>query len=83
MKRRDPRGAVYNTIAVPWVDDYIAKVIELGGKLVVPKMPIPGVGYLAYCQDTEGNVFGSCIRIRKPNRQDRAMRSLSLLVIDG
>lgn len=58
MKRRDPRGAVYNTVAVPWVDEYIERVIELGGKLVVPKMPIPGVGYLAYCQDTEGNVFG-------------------------
>jgi hypothetical protein len=25
MKRWDPRGAVYNTIAVPWVDVYIAK----------------------------------------------------------
>jgi predicted enzyme related to lactoylglutathione lyase len=21
-------------------------------------MPIPGVGWLAYCKDTEGNVFG-------------------------
>jgi hypothetical protein len=21
-------------------------------------MPIPGVGYFAYCQDTEGNTFG-------------------------
>jgi predicted enzyme related to lactoylglutathione lyase len=21
-------------------------------------MPIPGVGYLAYCLDTEGNMFG-------------------------
>jgi predicted enzyme related to lactoylglutathione lyase len=21
-------------------------------------MAIPGVGYLAYCQDTEGNTFG-------------------------
>jgi uncharacterized protein len=40
------------------VDDCIAKVIELGGKLVVPKMAIPGAGYLAYCRDTEGNVSG-------------------------
>jgi predicted enzyme related to lactoylglutathione lyase len=21
-------------------------------------MPIPGVGWLAYCKDTEGNIFG-------------------------
>ncbi len=24
----------------------------------MPKTTLPGVGYLAYCQDTEGNVFG-------------------------
>ena len=24
----------------------------------LPKMPIPGVGWLAYLKDTEGNVFG-------------------------
>ena len=23
-----------------------------------PKNAIPGVGYFAYCEDTEGNVFG-------------------------
>lgn len=21
-------------------------------------MPVPGVGWLAYCKDTEGNIFG-------------------------
>ena len=31
---------------------------ELGGRIVVPRMPIPTVGYLAYAKDTEGNVFG-------------------------
>ena len=25
---------------------------------VVPKMAIPGVGWLAYASDTEGNIFG-------------------------
>jgi hypothetical protein len=29
-----------------------------GGKVVLPTMPIPGVGWLAYCSDTEGNIFG-------------------------
>jgi uncharacterized protein len=24
----------------------------------VPKMPIPGVGWLAYIKDTEGNILG-------------------------
>jgi hypothetical protein len=27
-------------------------------KQLSPKTTIPGVGYHAYCQDTEGNVFG-------------------------
>ena len=29
-----------------------------GGTVVVPKMPIPGVGWLVYAKDTEGNIFG-------------------------
>jgi predicted enzyme related to lactoylglutathione lyase len=29
-----------------------------GGTIVVPKMPIPGVGWLAYARDTEGSIFG-------------------------
>ncbi len=29
-----------------------------GGKLIMPKTPIPGVGYFAYCEDPEGNLFG-------------------------
>lgn len=47
-----------NTIDVPSVDDFSAKVVQNGGKIVVPKMAIPGVGYLVYCQDTEGVMFG-------------------------
>lgn len=58
LKRRSPQGSVYDTIEVLSVDEYSSKVLEFGGKVVVPKMPIPGVGYLAYCQDTEGNIFG-------------------------
>jgi predicted enzyme related to lactoylglutathione lyase len=35
-----------------------AKVEKLGGKILVPKTPIPKMGYFAVCIDTEGNVFG-------------------------
>lgn len=58
MKRRDPNGNVYNSIKVDSVDEYIKKVEENGGKVVVPKMAVQGMGYLAYCTDTEGNIFG-------------------------
>ncbi|MCA1633252.1 MAG: VOC family protein [Acidobacteria bacterium] len=47
-----------NTIDVPSVEDYLARVEAAGGKRVTGKITLPGVGYLAYCQDTEGNTFG-------------------------
>lgn len=31
---------------------------ENGGIIVVPKMPVPGAGWLLYAKDTEGNIFG-------------------------
>jgi predicted enzyme related to lactoylglutathione lyase len=46
------------TIDVEAVDSYTARVIKLGGKICVPKMPIPGIGWLAYGNDTEGNIVG-------------------------
>jgi predicted enzyme related to lactoylglutathione lyase len=46
-----------NTVDVPNVDEFMAKVEEMGGKVVSPKIPIPGEGYMATCQDTEGNTF--------------------------
>ena len=57
-KRQSPGQNVTNTIDVDSVDAYVDKVIAAGGKVVLPKQAIPGVGYLAYCADTEGNVFG-------------------------
>jgi predicted enzyme related to lactoylglutathione lyase len=46
------------TIDVPDVDAYVARAVELGGVVALPKMPIPGVGWLAYCKDTDANIFG-------------------------
>ncbi len=46
------------TVDVRSLDDYLQKAQAGGGTEVVPKMPIPGVGWLAYCKDTEGNLFG-------------------------
>jgi predicted enzyme related to lactoylglutathione lyase len=34
-----------------------ARVEELGGSIVMPKTPIPTIGYFAVCKDTEGNAF--------------------------
>jgi len=46
------------TVDVQSVDTSTATVEANGGTVVVPKMPIPGVGWLVYCKDTEGNIFG-------------------------
>jgi predicted enzyme related to lactoylglutathione lyase len=55
---RENMKCTSNTISVPSVDEFLQKVIKAGGKGLTPKMPIQGVGYFAYCQDTEGNMFG-------------------------
>jgi predicted enzyme related to lactoylglutathione lyase len=47
-----------NTIAVASLEDTIQKIEQRGGKICVPKMAIPGIGWLAYAQDPGANVFG-------------------------
>ena len=46
------------TLDVPSVDDYVKKVMAAGGTIVMPKSAVPGVGWIAYGKDTEGNIFG-------------------------
>jgi predicted enzyme related to lactoylglutathione lyase len=49
---------VYLTIEVPAIDDFIVRLEANGGKILRGKMAIPGVGWFAMFQDTEGNAFG-------------------------
>jgi len=56
--RRQNWPALVNIIDVTALDETVAAVKANGGTLLEGPMPIPGVGYLAYCQDTEGNAFG-------------------------
>lgn len=46
------------TIDVDQLDESIERALALGGTLALPKMPIPGVGWLGYAKDPEGNIFG-------------------------
>jgi len=57
MRRREG-ASVINTVDVDSVDAAVAKITASGGTVVAPKMAVPGVGYMAYCLDTEGNTFG-------------------------
>jgi predicted enzyme related to lactoylglutathione lyase len=57
MKRQAPDHVPVSYIQVESVSEYAAKVEELGGQVLIPKSPVPGMGWFAHCQDTEGNVF--------------------------
>jgi len=57
MKQSEDDIAV-NTIDVSSIDETVKKIEENGGEVVRPKSVIPGVGYLAYFKDTEGNLWG-------------------------
>jgi len=46
-----------NSVSVVAVDDFTKKIVDAGGTVVMPKRAVPPEGYLAYCSDTEGNVF--------------------------
>jgi hypothetical protein len=58
MRRTEMFPPTTNVIDVPSVDDFSAKITKGGGTQVLPKSPIPGVGWVAYFKDTEGNIFG-------------------------
>lgn len=58
FKRPEPMTGHINTISVPSLDEYTEKVTSNGGTLMMPKMAIPEVGWLAYFKDSEGSMFG-------------------------
>jgi uncharacterized protein len=57
-RRRQPGEPPTNVVDVASLDDALSAVKQAGGNEVVPKMAVPGVGWVAYVTDTEGNVFG-------------------------
>lgn len=65
VQRRGPaplEGQAVNafvcTCDVDEVDASVQQAVALGGTIAVPKMPIPGVGWLAYVKDPDGNLVG-------------------------
>jgi predicted enzyme related to lactoylglutathione lyase len=58
MYKRQMTEQIINYVMVDDLDKLIAKLAKLGGKIVVPKMEIKGVGWTVIIQDTEGNTLG-------------------------
>ena len=51
------RGMI-NTIDVDDLDQTLTRVMANGGTVIMPRGPVPGVGWLAYVRDPEGTVIG-------------------------
>jgi len=58
MRRRHPEQPLVNSLTVTSLDDSVAAVLANGGSMAVPKMAVPGIGWLAYSKDPEGTSFG-------------------------
>jgi len=56
--RREREDAAVTTVSVPDVEEYVKKAEAAGGKVVMPRVAIPAVGWFAKVADTEGNIFG-------------------------
>ena len=63
QRRGAGNGEIVNafvcTVGVNDVDETLRRGVELGGVVAVPKMAIPGMGWLGYLKDPDGNIFGA------------------------
>ncbi len=57
-KKNEWDTGITNYIGVGSVEDTLKRLVELGGKVVLPRTEVGEFGYLAVCLDTEGNKFG-------------------------
>jgi len=57
MYKRQMNEPIINYVMVDDIDEKIAMVEKLGGKIAVPKRELESVGQFVIIQDTEGNVI--------------------------
>ena len=57
FKKQQPEIKPINYFAVESINDYLAKIVKLGGKVISPKQEVPNVGWIAAAEDPEGNQF--------------------------
>lgn len=65
MRRQNATQPVACTVAVENVDAICAAIEAAGGKIAMPKMAVPGIGWLAYFLDPDGLLTG--VMQRDPN----------------
>lgn len=65
LQRNEYIRAPVVAINVDSVDEHVNKVAAAGGKVVMPKVEIEGMGYYAYVTDSENNVIGLWENLKK------------------
>jgi uncharacterized protein len=58
LHRQGPITSPVITIGVDSIDDSLAHIEKLGGKVAIGKQPVGDMGFSAYVHDTEGNLIG-------------------------
>ena len=58
LARQDPITSPVITIGVENLDDALARIEKLGGKVAIGRQPVGDMGFSAYVHDTEGNLIG-------------------------
>lgn len=53
-----PVNAFVCTVGVANLDESVDIALKAGGIIALPRMAVKDIGWLAYCKDTEGNIFG-------------------------
>ena len=58
MKKKDPNQPITNSISVERIDNTMVEIERSGGQIVLPKTPIPTVGWFSFFKDPDGNIHG-------------------------
>ena len=58
FKRPMPEAMHINYISVDSIEEHCKLIKDAGGKVVMPRTPVPGMGWFAIALDTENNPFG-------------------------
>lgn len=58
MRRQMPEQGPVNYVSVESVEEYTSKAAQLGAMVIMPKQPVPGVGYVSVVLDPQRNMIG-------------------------
>ncbi|MDF1694766.1 MAG: VOC family protein [Saprospiraceae bacterium] len=57
-KKRDPQQPITNSITIIDIDLTLTEIEKSGGVIVLPKTPVPQMGWFAFFKDPDGNIHG-------------------------